>query len=313
MTRPAFQGIIPPLVTPLDDQMELDLGGLERLVERTVLGGVHGLFVLGTTGEGPSLPHTMRNQVVAAVCDQVAGRLPVLVGVTDTIFAASVELSEAAFAAGATAAVLAPPYYLPMTQSELTRYTVRLLDQMALPVMLYNMPGCCKTWFEVETVIELSRHERVLGLKDSSGDLDYLSRVIQQLQGRRDFALFVGPEELLVESLARGAHGGVNGGANMFPQLYAEMYNAAVTGQTARAEELQAIVQQISETIYAASEGPSRIIKGIKTVLQWLEVCGDQMAEPFERHDDSARQVIRGHLDQLMPRLGSLCSNSAVT
>ena len=299
MPRPAFHGIVPPLVTPLDDSRNLDLGGLERVIERTVRGGVHGIFVLGTTGEGPSLAQFARQQVVTAACQQVAGRTPVLVGITDTIFSASVELAETACAAGATAAVLAPPYYLPMTQTELIGYTLRLLDALPLPIMLYNMPGCCKTWFDVETVVELSGHERVLGLKDSSGDLDYFRRVTQALKHREDFAFFVGPEEMLVECIALGAHGGVNGGANMFPQLYVQMYNAAVAGQVERAAELQSLVLQISQTIYSASDGPSRIIKGIKTVLQELNICGDQMAEPFTRHTPEARRSIQQQLTKL--------------
>jgi 4-hydroxy-tetrahydrodipicolinate synthase len=312
MAAPAFSGIIPPLVTPLDDQCGLDLGGLERLVERVIAGGVQGVFVLGTTGEGPSLPHTLRQQVVAAVCDQVAGRVPVLVGITDTIADASVELTDAAFAAGAAAAVLAPPYYLEMTQAELTSYTVRLAERLALPLMLYNMPSCCKTWYDVDTVVELSDHDRILGLKDSSGDLNYFQRVVERLSDRPDFALFVGPEELLTEALARGGHGGVHGGANMFPQLYTELYAATVQGRAERAAQLHQLVMDISATIYAASEGPSRVIKGTKTVLSLLEICGDQMAEPFVRHETAAREAIRSHLDRLLPRLGALASQTPV-
>ncbi len=306
MSGPTFRGIIPPLVTPLDDQRDLDLAGLERLVERVVAGGVHGVFALGTTGEGPSLPMPLRQQAIAAVCDQVAGRVPVLVGVTDTIFGASCELADAAFAAGAAAAVVAPPYYLPMNQAELTGYTVRLADRLPLPLMLYNMPSCCKTWFEPQTVLELSRHENIAGLKDSSGDLSYLRRVVDGLSAlgaRDDFSLFVGPEEMLVEALDAGAHGGVHGGANMFPTLYVEMYEATMRGDRQRAAEAQQLVRQISAKVYHASDGASRIIKGTKTILRLLNVCGDQLAEPFERHTDAARHELQRELERLLPEL----------
>jgi 2-dehydro-3-deoxy-D-pentonate aldolase len=308
MAAPRFHGIIPPLVTPLDEQGQVDLAGLERLVERLIAGGVHGLFVLGTTGEGPSLTQNLQQLVVSAVCDQASGRLPVLVGITNTVWAHSLEVADAAFAAGAAAVVLAPPYYLPMTQAELIGYTERLVDRLPLPVMLYNMPSCCKTWFDVETVRRLSQHPQVLGLKDSSGDLSYLQRVVAKMSDRPDFALFVGPEEMLVAAMRVGAGGGVNGGASMFPRLYVQMYQAAVRGDWPEAERLQQLVLLVGQAMYSASEGPSRIIKGIKTGLELLGVCQDHMAEPFQRHDQRGRELIRQQWPRLRAALGTLAS-----
>jgi 4-hydroxy-tetrahydrodipicolinate synthase len=303
---PVFHGIIPPLVTPLDEHRQIDLAGLERLVERLVAAPVHGLFVLGTTGEGPSLTQAAQQQIVSAVCDQVAGRLPVLVGITNTVVAHSLEIAEAAYSAGAAAVVVAPPYYLPMTQAELLEYSQQLVARLPLPVMLYNMPSCCKTWFEVETVGRLSQMPQVLGLKDSSGDLDFLRRVVKRVAGRSDFALFVGPEEMLVQAMQAGAHGGVHGGANMFPQLYTEMYRTAAAGEWSEAVRLQELVLAVSQAVYTASDGPSRIIKGIKSVLDRLGICTDQMAEPFQRHDDTARQMIHNRLTPLLAELRRL-------
>jgi dihydrodipicolinate synthase/N-acetylneuraminate lyase len=306
MDSPPFHGIIPPLVTPLDERRQVDLGGLDRLVERLVTAPVHGLFVLGTTGEGPSLTQPAQQTVVSAVCDQVAGRLPVLVGITNPVVAHSLEIAEAAYSAGASAVVFAPPYYFPMSQAELLDYSQQLVARLPLPVMLYNMPGCCKTWFDVETVGQLSQIPQVLGLKDSSGDLDFLKCVVERVAERNDFALFVGPEEILVSAMRIGAHGGVHGGANMFPRLYTEMYRTAAVGDWSEAERLQQAVLTVSQSIYTASEGPSRIIKGIKTVLDLLGICSDQMAEPFRRHDESSREQIRIHLDRLLAELGTL-------
>ena len=313
MSQPSFVGIIPPIVTPLTDAGELDLQGLERLVERLIEGGVHGIFALGTTGEGPSLPMALRHQVVAAVCDQVAGRLPVLVGITDTIWDGSLEIADAAYSAGAAAVVLAPPYYLPMSQAELAGYTMRLADRLSLPMMLYNMPGCCKTWFDAATVEQLSHHQRIVGLKDSSGNLDYLRDVVQRFRDRPKFSILVGPEEMLVEAMAVGAHGGVNGGANIFPRLYASLYDAIRGGNAARAAELKSIVLEISATIYAQGDAPSRIIKGIKSALVALDVCSHAMAEPFEPHDQATVARIAGFVDALRPRIASLCPATSAT
>ena len=298
-----FRGIIPPIVTPLIDQRQLDATGLERLIERILSSEVSGLFAVGTTGEGPSLRHELRHQVVEMVCDQVAGRVPVFVGITDTAFDESLALAEQAYAAGASAVVAAPPYYLPMSQSELIRHIQRLADACPLPLVLYNMPGCTKVWFEAETVRQLAEHPQIIGLKDSSGDLDYLDRVVQLLQHRPEFSLLVGPEELLMEALRRGAHGGVNGGANLFPHLYVNLYRATVAGRDIEARRLQKLVMQISQTIYSVGQHPSRIIKGIKCALHCLNVCEDYVAEPFERFGEAEYQQVVQHLRALLPHL----------
>ncbi len=106
-----LRGIIPPMVTPLLDRDTLDVPGLERLIEHILRGGVHGLFVLGTTGEAPSLSHRLRRELVERTCRQVNDRVPVLVGITDTAFVESVQMACIAAEAGASAVVLAPPYY----------------------------------------------------------------------------------------------------------------------------------------------------------------------------------------------------------
>src|SRR5437867_968915 len=106
-------GIVPPLVTPLRDRDALDLAGLEKLIEHVLGGGVSGLFVLGTTGEGPSLSYRLRRELVERVCKQVNRRVPVLVGITDTAFVESVNVARASADAGADGLVVAPPYYLP--------------------------------------------------------------------------------------------------------------------------------------------------------------------------------------------------------
>ena len=106
-----LRGVIPPMVTPLLDNRTLDLKGLERLVEHILDGKVHGLFLLGTTGEAPNLSYDLRHELVRRVCKQVNGRVPVLVGITDTVFTESMRLAESAARAGAEALAAAPPYY----------------------------------------------------------------------------------------------------------------------------------------------------------------------------------------------------------
>jgi len=138
------------MVTPLRARDELDVAGLERLIEHILSGGVSGLFILGTTGEGPSLSYRLRRELITLACRQVRGRVPVLVGITDTAFVESVNLARHAADAGADALVLAPPYYLPPGQPELQEYLEHLAAELPLPLFLYNMPGLTKVQYEIE-------------------------------------------------------------------------------------------------------------------------------------------------------------------
>ena len=135
------------MVTPLRGRDELDLAGLERLIEHILSGGVDGLFILGTTGEGPSLSYHLRRELIERACRLVRARVPVLVGITDTAFVESLNLARAAADAGADALVAAPPYYLPGGQPEAREYLAHLVPELPLPLFLYNMPSHTKLAF----------------------------------------------------------------------------------------------------------------------------------------------------------------------
>ena len=292
-------GIVPPVVTPLRDRDTLDGPSLERLIEHILAGGVSGLFILGTTGEGPSLSYRLRKEFIEHACRQVRGRVPVLVGITDTAFVESVNVARWSADAGADAVVLAPPYYLPEGQPELQEYLDHLVPELPLPLFLYNMPALTKVSFELETIRRAMDNPHIIGLKDSSGNMTYFHRAAGLLKHRPDWSLLMGPEELLADAVFAGGHGGVNGGANVFPRLYVDLFLAAKAGNTARVRELHARVMRISDNLYRIGRHPSAIIKGIKCALSLLGVCDDFMAEPFHRFREPERAKVRELLKEL--------------
>jgi 4-hydroxy-tetrahydrodipicolinate synthase len=275
-----FHGIVPPLVTPLLDRDRLDLEGTHRLLEHVIAGGVHAVFILGTTGEAPSLSYRLRREFIRLVCREVAGRIPVLVGITDTAFVESIELAKVAHEAGASAAVLSTPYYFPAGQTELLQYVRHIVAELPLPLMLYNMPSLTKVWFEVETLERLSDEPRILGIKDSSGDLDYFARIIGLKKLRPDWSILIGPEHLTAQAIAMGGDGGVNGGANIFPELFVQLYNAATAQDQVRIEALSKRVDTLQQ-IYTVGKYASRFIKATKSALSIRGICSDVLAEPF--------------------------------
>ena len=298
LPRPLW-GIIPPMVTPLLDHDTLDVPGLERLIEHVLGGGVHGLFILGTTGEGPSLSYRVRKEQIERTCRQVSGRVPVLVGITDTAFAESVRVAGVAAQAGAAAAVLAPPYYFSPSQAELLTYLEHLVPQLPLPLFLYNQPYQTKVPFEIDTVRRMAELPGVVGIKDSSANMIYFHRLVALFQDRPDFTLLVGPEELLAESVLLGGHGGVSGGANLCPRLYVQLYEAAHGRDLDRVAALQRQVMRITTRIYTLGGSGAGVVKGLKCALSILGICDDCPAEPFQRFGPPERACIEQELRDL--------------
>lgn len=281
-TMKSFQlkGIVPPLVTPLSARDELDVDGLQRLLEHVITGGVSGVFILGTTGEAPSLSYRLRREMISQTTQIVAGRVPVLVGVTDTAFVESVALAQYALECGADAAVLTTPYYFPAGQTELTAYVENIAPLIPLPLMLYNMPGLTKVWFEIETLRRLAAIESIVGVKDSSGDLDYFAQVCRLKAERPDWSILLGPEALLAEAHALGGDGGVSGGANVAPALFVECYGGLLHGDEAVVAKSRERIIAFQE-IYDVGKYASRYIKATKSALSLLGICSDLPADPF--------------------------------
>lgn len=295
-----FSGIIPPMVTPMVGHDQIDITGLDRLIEHILSGGVHGLFILGTTGEGPSLSYALRRELIERTCQQVDGRVPVIVGVTDTSYTETVALAEYAKNCGADAVVLAPPYYFPAGQPELLRYFRNIVAAIPLPVMLYNMPACTKICIEHSTLRQMLEHPNVVGFKDSSGDATYFHRAKRLFSEHPEKTILVGPEELLAELTLLGGDGGVSGGANIFPRLYVDLFNAARENDVSTVQHLHSIVIRVTD-LYRIGQHASATIKGIKCALGCMGICNDYMAEPFSRFHGDDRDRVRRLLSDIVP------------
>jgi 4-hydroxy-tetrahydrodipicolinate synthase len=303
--KPAYRGIIPPLATPLLTQNSIDLAGLERLIEHTLSAGVHAVLILGTTGEAPSLSHELRLEMIRTSCALVGERVPVLIGVMDTSFNEAVRTGHAAADSGAAALLVVPPYYFTYSQQDLLHYIELLAAEVSLPILLYNIPQYTKVAYSVETVAQASRMERVIGIKDSGGDMSYLNRVIESVGNRPDFAVLIGPEEKLVEGLRAGASGGVCGGANLFPRMFVQIYEAAARADWPAAERLQQLARQVSATLYQTGDRESSYLRGLKTALAFEGICSDLPALPFNRFSFAEREAIEAGLARVRATAGA--------
>jgi dihydrodipicolinate synthase/N-acetylneuraminate lyase len=297
-SRNAYHGIVLPLVTPLLDRDILDRAGLERLIDHVLIGGVHGLFLLGTTGEASALSINLRREFVKAAVEQVNKKVPILVSVSDTSLVESLQLARDIAEFGADAIVVTTPYYIPLEERELVEY-VRMLDKESpLPVVLYNMPRLTKQSFSLETLREAMQFKNVVGVKDSSGDMEYFKKLCDLAAERPDWSLLVGSESLLADAIKMGADGGVTGGANVAPNILVDVYHSATNGDHERVKELQQSLRELA-TIYKFGQYAAGTIRGLKCALDLMGICSDRMADPHHACDASQRKVVEQQLIKL--------------
>ena len=299
MRKNTLRGIVPPMITPLIDTDTLDSQGVENLVEHLIKGGVSGIFILGTTGEAQHLSVKIKAELIKKTCVCVNGRVPVLVGITDTSVYESIKLAEIAAEYKATAVVAAPPYYFALGQPELIEYYELLADKCSLPLYLYNMPSHTKTMIEPDTVMALSKHKNIVGLKDSSANGVYFCKLLTIFKDQPDFELFVGPEEMMASVVLMGASGGVSGGANVYPEIFVDVYNAAADKNVDKTIELQNKMMCVSKELYGIGRFGSSYIKGIKTALSLKGICSDYLAQPFNLFKDPEKEKVKAAVEKL--------------
>jgi dihydrodipicolinate synthase/N-acetylneuraminate lyase len=281
----ALQGVIPPMISPLTPDMDADADGVSRMADFILDGGCTGLFVLGGVGEGAWLSGRQRDGIVRASVRAAAGRAPVLVGIMLPGTAPARDEALRAADAGADALVIGSPYYFAPDAASQRRHVEALLAATPLPVLLYNIPQCTLTPLAPETVTGLSAEPRVLGIKDSWGDLPYFQSLLTLKQRRANFRVLQGHEHAAMASLRLGADGLVPGLANVAPRLMVALVQAGHAGDLAECTRLHDKVFDLTRMytqgiglagIYAAAE-----LMGLIHNLPaepWLPIEADQLA-----------------------------------
>lgn len=292
-----IEGIVVPLITPLTESFELHEEALARLIDYVLQGGVDSLFLLGTTGEGPCLSKKVKTAMIRSASKHLKGRTKNLIGITDTSPQETIRWSYVAADHGADAVVLAPPPYFPYTQKELLAYVRLIIQQSPLPVMLYNIPKLTKTAFDGETIRRLTDEKQIIGFKDSSRDWTYFQQVIEASQHRPDWSILTGAEELLLESMAAGANGGVLGGANLFPRTVCDFYQAIKHNDNDSIARLGTILSDCRR-IYGLGTGATSSIQVLKYMLEQKGICSSVMSPPFSAIDEATGRQIQQLIKQ---------------
>jgi 4-hydroxy-tetrahydrodipicolinate synthase len=255
MPPDALQGIVPALITPLDPDGHVDEASVASLVDFQVAAGVHGLLVLGSTGEGPLLTVEDKLRLVRSTVQAARGRVPVMVGIAHSSPAESVAFGKQAHQAGANALVTTPPFYFLSSQAELIGYFRYLRPRLDLPLITYDVPSAVKTKIAPATVGALAEEGLIVGIKDSSGDLAGFRDVLIATQHLPHFHALTGSEHYVDAAMLVGGHGGVLGLASVIPEVYVDIYAAARAGDWARANQLQQRAIAALQMIFVGTSG----------------------------------------------------------
>lgn len=288
------------MVTPLDAKRRLDKKGTKNMVNHLLKGGVDGIFLLGTTGEGPHLSYAIREELVKTVCGLVNGRVPVLVGITETDMDDAVAFAARCKAYGASAVVAAPPYYFKLTQAECVAWFTEMADRLPLPLVIYDMPAHTDTVIEPATIAKLAAHLNIIAMKDSSSVIALFNKFRVALEPFAEkFSLFMGPDEAMGEAVLMGADGGVCTGANLWPAQFKAMYLAAKAGEIENVRWLQRFTTMSSYLLYGLEQGQIGFLKGVKCALAEMGLIQNVLASPFSPFTGRERAKVKAALKLL--------------
>jgi 4-hydroxy-tetrahydrodipicolinate synthase len=293
---PLFTGVVPPVVTPLHPDFSVDFPSFTRTIENLLDGGVHGLFVLGSTSEVVFHDETARRAIVEHAVKVNNGRVPLFVGVIDPTTDRVIQHSRIAKAAGADAIVVTAPFYTRTSQPEIIDHFRYIKDAVDLPIIAYDIPVCVHVKLERKTTVTMAREGVVAGLKDSSGDDGNLRYVLQDMAGDRNFFGMTGSEIMVDTALSMGAHGVVPGLANVDPHGYVRLWDLVQAGdyKAARVEQerLLKLFEIVTISLGRTSAG-SAGVGAFKAAMRILGIIASQtMARPQRTlNDEEAAKV----------------------
>jgi 4-hydroxy-tetrahydrodipicolinate synthase len=280
-------GSMVALVTPMDAQGRLDWDSLSKLVDFHLQEGTHAIVAVGTTGESATLDYEEHIKVIEHVVKQVNGRIPVIAGTGANSTREAVELTRNAKQAGADACLLVTPYYNKPTQEGLYQHFKHIAEAVAIPQILYNVPGRTACDMLADTVIRLSGIDNIIGIKEATGDLDRAKAILDGMNS--EFLLLSGDDPTAVELILLGGKGNISVTANVAPRAMSDMCTAALRGDAELARAINDKLIPLHKNLFLeANPIPVKwalhemglMPEGIRLPLTWLS---DHCHEPLRQ------------------------------
>ena len=259
-----IKGIIPPILTPMDEEENVNEKELRNQVNRLIGAGVHGIFAFGTNGEGYALSESEKESILEVVIDETAGRVPVYAGSGCITTKDTIRMSQKAKSLGADVLSVITPWFAAASQNDLLEHYKEVAKAVDIPIVLYNIPARCGNALLPATVARLAEIDNIVGAKDSSGSFDNMLQYIE-LTREKDFAILSGNDSLIYWNLLAGGAGGIAGCANVFPKNMAGIYDAFISGDLKQAKTLQDNIRPFRNCFRFGN--PNTIVKAAVALL----------------------------------------------
>jgi 4-hydroxy-tetrahydrodipicolinate synthase len=283
-----FEGVLPAIITPFkrNSAMDLDIPGLERNIVFLLSCGVHGIVPCGSTGESATLTFKEHEKVIDVTIDTVNGKIPVLAGTGSNNTAEAVTLTKAAKDTGADGVLVISPYYNKPNRAGLVKHFTKLAD-LGIPVVVYNVPGRTGQNLEPDLIAELARHPNIVGIKEASGNVGQVSRIIELTQDE-DFAVISGDDNLTLPIMALGGTGVISVAANVDPVRMVSMYEAAEKGDWKKALALHYALSPLFRAMFIDTN-PIPIKRGVEL----MGMAGGPVRLPLDNLDDKKTEELK--------------------
>lgn len=282
-----YNGVIVPMVTPFHDDQTVDGKAIGNIVENFIKNGAHP-FVLGTTGEGPSISMEHKDVVVAETVAASGGECTVYAGISSNVFSESVTMAKRYSDMGVDAVVATLPAFYPMNDDQMLVYFESLADAVPSPLIIYNMPATVKISIPINVLDKLSQHKNIVGIKDSERDMNRLDESLSLWKDRSDFVHLIGWAAQSSYALRYGSNGIVPSTGNFTPALYSAMAKAIADGDFERGNALQDVTNKLG-LLYQKDKILSQSIPALKYIMWAMGLCGTQVLPPMYRM--SGREV----------------------
>lgn len=245
-----YHGVIPPIITPIDEHENVDEAGFRKLLDYSVSHGLHGIFVAGSNGETMALTQKQRDNAIRIAIDEIGSRVPVMAGVMDSSTRRVIENIKSLEQMGGTCAVVTSIFYARHTsQDETVRHFEKISRETSIDLMIYDIPMFTGLKLTAQTISRIAKIEKVVGVKDSSGDFGEFQKILREFADNPDFACLQGTTALAAASLLECADGYVPSIAPLFPELFVQMYEAGVRKDIKRTLELNAIIAETQKIL----------------------------------------------------------------
>lgn len=286
-----IKGIIPPILTPMNEEENINEEELRNQVNRLIGAGVHGIFAFGTNGEGYALSESEKEKILEVVVEETARRVPVYAGSGCINTKDTIRMSQKAKSLGADVLSVITPWFAAASQNDLLEHYTEVARAVDMPIVLYNIPARCGNSLLPSTVAKLAEIDNIVGAKDSSGSFDNMLQYIE-LTREKNFAILSGNDSLIYWNLLAGGTGGIAGCANVFPKNMAGIYDAFISGDLEQAKTYQDNIRPFRSCFRFGN--PNTIVK---TAVAMLGYPVGSCRRPFDRISQEGLAALRQVLD----------------